>query len=189
LPTEETKRRLAGMMGWSTHTMDVYYQAALNLMPLSRAIPAQAPERFYEAVLAGAVQHAGMAPVAGNEHKAAITLNSIAESTLAAYDHNEVRWTSAYLLHDSVRPRNLKVVSDAVVDKVVFSRLPSQELAATGVVVRIDSASDSDAEVTADSGTQRQKLEYLVQLDAHGEVALTGGALGCVSVLQRSGVG
>ena len=116
-----------------------------------------------------------MQRVQDNEHKACITMNSIAESSIAAYP-NETRWTSAYLLHDSVRPSNLKVISNAVADRVLFDTDTEQsresgEVTASGVLIHM------------------QDETFIARLDACGEVALTGGAFGTVGVLQRSGVG
>jgi hypothetical protein len=39
-------------MGWSVPRLNTYYQAALNLMPLSRSIHKQAPEPFYDQLIA-----------------------------------------------------------------------------------------------------------------------------------------
>jgi choline dehydrogenase-like flavoprotein len=87
---------------------------------------------------------------------------------------DELRWTSAYLLHDSVRPSNLTVLSDTVVDRVLLERT-GEQVTAKGVVVRV--------------GEGAAQKECVVRLDERGEIALTGGAFGTVSVLQRSGVG
>lgn len=167
----ETVARYAKLMGWSETQVLAYYQAALNLMPLSRSIPEHTPEEFYEAVHRNLPED--MKRVHGDEHQARVNVNSIAEVSVACYP-NELRWTSAYLLHDLVRPSNLKVLSNAVVDKVVLER-KGEQVTATGVVIRL--------------GEGANKTEYVAKLDEHGEIALTGGAFGTVSVLQRSGVG
>ena len=165
--------RFARMMGWDEERTYAYFQAALNLMPLTPAIPASQEEAFYSAVMASAPGE--MARVPGNEHKARITANSIAQSTLAAY-HDELRWTSAYLLHRSVRPSNLEVLSNATADRVLLERSDRDgSLKATGLVVHVGDGDDTQ--------------EKVISLDEQGEIALTGGAFGTVSVLQRSGVG
>lgn len=173
----ETVRRFAELMGWTEDQILQYYQAALNIMPLTRAIPEHTPEAFYEAVQKNLP--ADMLSVEHNEHKARVNVNSLAEVSVACYP-NEVRWTSAYLLHDSVRPSNLKVLPHAVVDRVVLEKR-GETVVATGVVVRLD----ADAE----AGAGKDKVEWVARLDEKGEIALTGGAFGTVSVLQRSGVG
>lgn len=174
-PTPETMTRFAQMMGWDEERLYAYYQAALNLMPLTPAIPAAEPEAFYNAVMAVAPAEMTQAPC--DEHKTRITHNSIAQSTLAAY-HNELRWTSAYLLHESVRPSNLVVVSNATADRVLLERSAADgSLRATGIVLHVGKGEDKAV----------QQVQVL--LEDTGEIALTGGTFGAVGVLQRSGVG
>jgi hypothetical protein len=164
-------QRYADMMGWSLERTNAYYQAALNLMPVTPAILADQPEPFYAALLEALP--GDMVRVPGHHHATRITEHSLALSGIAAY-HDELRWTSAYLLHDSVRPRNLEVITNATVDKVVLSR-DGNGLAATGVLLRVG------------EGDKARSVE--VSVDEHGEIALTGGAFGAASVLQRSGIG
>ena len=172
-------------MGWSRLRLDTYYQTALNLMPITRAIPASKPEPFYTAIIEALTE----APSSGSdsykplfnrlpddEHKTHIVIDSIGESSLAVFD-DENRWTSAYLLDASVRPANLKVVANAIVDRVSIESTPTGDsnqprLTAKGVEVEIEG--------------QR----FMAQL-AHdgGEIALTSGAFGNTGILQRSGVG
>jgi hypothetical protein len=164
-------QRYADAMGWSLERANGYYQAALNLIPVTVAIPANKPEPFYAALLDALP--GDMVAVPGHHHNTRITERSLALSGIAAY-HDELRWTSAYLLHDSVRPRNLEVLTNATVDKVVLGR-DGSGLAATGVLLRVG------------DGDKAQSVE--VKLDEHGEIALTGGAFGAAGVLQRSGIG
>jgi len=160
-------------MGWTDEQVLAYYQAALNLMPISRSIPKHAQESFYEAILSNLPKGISNLAEEGNEHKTRLSLDSVAEFSVACYP-NELRWTSAYLLHDSVRPSNLTVLSNAVVDKVVLEKVNNQ-VVAKGVLIQVGEGAD--------------RKEVVARLDDHGEIALTGGAFGAVSVLQRSGVG
>ncbi len=160
-------------MGWTEDQVLAYYQAALNLMPISPSIPKHTPEPFYEAILSNLPQGISNLGEEGNEHKTRVSLDSVAEFSVACYP-NELRWTSAYLLHDSVRPSNLTVLSNTVVDKVVLEKVNNQ-VVAKGVVIQVGEGAD--------------RKEIVARLDTQGEIALTGGAFGAVSVLQRSGVG
>lgn len=161
------------MMGWDDEQLYAYYQAALNLMPLTPSIPAALKEDFYSAILAEVP--ADMTRIPDDEYKALITVNSIALASVAAYP-NEVRWTSALLLHPSVKPTNLVVLTNATADRVLLDRSDRDgSLKATGVVLQVSGAAGPE--------------EKVVALDEQGEVVLTGGAFGATSVLQRSGIG
>ena len=180
------------MMGWSDERITTYFQAALNLIPLVPSIPTAKPERFYTAVME-TLPAAGLTKrVKDDEYQTLIALNSISRSTLAVY-LDELRWTSAYLLHESVRPSNLKVISSATADRVIFEKefLVSSNVAsddkgtskqprAVGVVLRVQNNNKDNKE---------EEKECLVLCEPTGEVVLTGGALGAVGVLQRSGIG
>mmetsp|Transcript_54169 Transcript_54169/g.106998 ORF Transcript_54169/g.106998 Transcript_54169/m.106998 type:complete len:689 (-) Transcript_54169:133-2199(-) len=170
-PTPSTLRRLAGMMGWSEQRLQSYYQAALNLMPITPAVPKDQPEDFYNALMTAVP--ADQTRAEGDYHNTNVTENALAMAALAAYP-NEIRWTSAYFLHDSVRPSNLRVVTDATVEKLLLEE-NGDGVSTRGVQLLIGQGSDART--------------VKVELDKDGEVALTGGAFGATSVLQRSGVG
>lgn len=175
-------------MGWSEQRARSYYQAALNLMPIVPAIPVDKPEAFYQALLEALPD--GMR-VPGDCFDTEITKNALAITALASYP-NELRWTSAYLLHDSVRPPNLEVLTNATVEKIILEEHSPQPagssesaVAARGVLVRVAEAGDRVGHGLA-QGSERP---VFLCLDDHGEIALTGGAFGAPAVLQRSGVG
>ena len=159
------------MMGWSEERINAYYQAALNLMPITPSIPAAEPEPFYQAMMDNLPEE--MVKVPNNNHATRITVNSLAMSALAAYP-NELRWTSAYLLHDSVRPDNLEVLCNASVDKILFEN-NSGNVKAKKILIQVG------------EGVAAQPV--VVTLEDGGDVAVTGGAFGAVGVLQRSGIG
>lgn len=170
-PTPATLQRLANMMGWTNERLQSYYQAALNLMPITPAIPHDQPEAFYNALMAAVPPDQIRAE--GDYHNTSVTQNSLAMAALAAYP-NELRWTSAYLLHDNIRPSNLRVVTNAAAEKLLFEEGESG-ISARGVRLILG------------EGTDAHSVEVFV--DEDGEIALTGGAFGATSVLQRSGVG
>jgi hypothetical protein len=133
-----TLQRLAMTMGWSEQQIRGYYQAALNLMPIVPSVAADKPEAFYEALLQALPAEQR---VDGDRYDTVIRENAVALTGLAAY-HNDLRWTSALLLHDSARPSNLDVLTNAAVERIVLedetnSNTGEGSVAARGVVVRV----------------------------------------------------
>lgn len=95
----------------------------------------------------------------------------------------EIRWTSAYLLNDKVRPKNLHVLSDCVVDKILFQNNYNK-------TVEYESFSAKSVLLQDINGSNFEV--YLNDSDDDcdgGDVVLCNGAFGATSVLQRSGVG
>jgi choline dehydrogenase-like flavoprotein len=176
--TDDQKQRMAKEMGWPVIQLSSYYQAALNLMPLAPAIKIDQPVKFYDAVIDNLTNDSSKVKLNrldNDEHKSEITVNSIAQSSLAMYSKDELRWAAAYLMHDDNKPKKLKIITDAVVDKILFSNdNDNNELKATGVNIMI-------------SGKP-----YIAKLDLNAknsDIAITSGAIGNAAVLQRSGVG
>lgn len=176
---EEHKAVVAEKMGWSNSQLDMYYQAALDMIPVARSI--QTPELYYTKLIDAITSDDGdstkkrnallLNKGKDNEHRTSVVVDTIAETTLAMYN-NAVRWTSAFLLRDGVRPNNLDVLAEHAVEKVTFA-IDGDNLRATGVIVQHEET--------------RKPTEILIERD--GEVAVTAGAIGSVAVLQRSGVG
>jgi hypothetical protein len=133
-----TPQRLASTMGWTEQQIRSYYQAALNLMPIVPSIAADKPEAFYDALLQALPAEQR---VQGDCYDTVIKENAVALTGIAAY-HNDLRWTSALLLHDSVRPSNLDVLTNAAVERIVLeegqhSQSGEGSVAARGVLVRV----------------------------------------------------
>eukprot|EP00602_Paraphysomonas_sp_CaronLab_P002157 CAMPEP_0185028500 /NCGR_PEP_ID=MMETSP1103-20130426/14234_1 /TAXON_ID=36769 /ORGANISM="Paraphysomonas bandaiensis, Strain Caron Lab Isolate" /LENGTH=646 /DNA_ID=CAMNT_0027562927 /DNA_START=62 /DNA_END=1999 /DNA_ORIENTATION=- len=166
----EQQQRMSDFMGWSVAELNVYYQAALNLMPLYRANPVEEP--FYTACIDALTKNGPLKRIPGDEYKSRIVVDSIAQCSMAMFGSSELRWTSAYLLHDAVRPKNLVVLSCADVQRVELERKSDGKLTAHSVVI-----------VRKDGTKER------AQLSNRGCVAITSGALGAPAVLQRSGIG
>ena len=144
---------MAQLMGWSHDRLCTYFQAALNLMPLSPSISDQKPIPFYDAVVKTLtntisstrdshthvrhvdghvdVIHPGLHALPDNEHQAKVTVNTIARSSLAMYEdvnnEDDVRWTAAYLMQDPFKPKSLKIITNATVDSIVFNGSSSGE--------------------------------------------------------------
>ncbi|CAM9285746.1 unnamed protein product, partial [Ectocarpus fasciculatus] len=174
-PTQEKKRELAAAMGWSLARIDKYYQAALNMIPIERAI--LQPEQFYADVITSLTKPSadGIAPlmrVKDDHYNTEIVVNSVAENALAMFP-DEQRWTSALLLHEAVQPANLTVLTNVTTDRILIENDRTRnELTATGVIVR-----------------DHNNVERLIRLDKDGLLAVTGGAIGTPAILQRSGIG
>lgn len=180
----EQKSRMAQEMGWTAEQLDTYFQTALNFMPLSPAIDKAAPIPFYDAVMTSlsAPEHGRpLQRLPDDEHKAGIVIDSVAASSLAMYTNGdtnvgaELRWTPTYLMLDGVRPGKLKIVTDAVVEKINLGTgtdsYAEEGLVAEGVSIAVGGES------------------CVARLQQGGRVALTSGAIGSAAILQRSGVG
>jgi hypothetical protein len=133
-----TLQRLATTMSWTEQQIRGYYQAALNLMPIVPSIASDKPEAFYEALLQALPAEQR---VQGDCYDTVIKENAVALTGIAAY-HNDLRWTSALLLHDSVRPSNLDVLTNAAVERIVLEEGPHSQsgegcVAARGVLVHV----------------------------------------------------
>lgn len=185
-PTLAQKKRFSNMMGWSLEQTQSYYRAALNMIPVSRAIHEKRPERWYEEVITaltdpeagpGALQAAP-----GNTFGTKILRDCIAENSLAMYGDEEIRWTSAYLLRPDVRPANLEVVSESIVDRVTYRRDNNSS----------DSSSGESSAVSARGVLVRDLVtgtSHELLLEDKGDVVLASGSFGCPAILQRSGIG
>ena len=186
---EEQKKRISKEMNWTSDCLDEYFQTALNFMPLSPAIDKWAPIPFYSAVIESLTKGSSvgseqvLSRLPDDEHKSGIIVDSIASSSLAMYGREELRWTPAYLLmNPSIRPSNLKIVTEAIVDKIEFGKGVDNvgaETEATGVLLRVGS------DVNGDSGS----LLTAKIVPGAGTIALMSGAIGNPAILQRSGCG
>lgn len=181
----EQRKRVAEKMGWTEEQCAMYFQAALDMIPLLPAMPEE--EEFYTTIVKSLTDPSNpfhlnrlIDNFGGNGNgskfgdrdvyiRAEPVRDTIGQPLLAMYN-NELRWTSAYLLRPGAhRPRNLVVVPNAVVDKVVFA---GEQPVAT--------------EVKFSVGNKHFRAAVS---PTGGEVALTSGAIGNVGILQRSGVG
>jgi choline dehydrogenase-like flavoprotein len=174
------RERVASAMGWEIETLDTYFQAALDLMPLVPAMN-NMKEEFYQAWIESLTNNKYPRPLnrlPQDTFPADIVMNSIAQP-LMAYYHDELRWTSAYLLSPNIKPKNLTVLSHSIVDNVTIEQdKDTKNTRATGLVIHTSNAHDHSKVDTV----------YL-PLSEHSEVLLTSGALGTAGILQRSGVG
>jgi len=180
---EEQKKRIAEEMGWSVEQLNVFLQTSLNFMPLSAAIDKHEPIAFYDAVISSLTNNNNynnsfnasppLKRLPDDEHKSEIVIDSIAASSLAMYQtskgNDELRWTPSYFTLECIRPSKLKIVTNAVADKLEFA---NNELRATGVSFKIGDES------------------FVAHLEeGGGQIAVTSGAIGSVAILQRSGIG
>lgn len=174
-PTRTKKIELAASMGWTENQIDSYYQAALNMIPVQRAI--MVPEKFYQDIIDSltASSNGDLKPLhrlSDDHFHTEIVIDSIAENSVAMFQ-DEHRFTTALLLRDEIRPPNLIVLTNVTADRVLLAQDPtSQDVNAVGVVVK--NADDS---------------EDVLQLEKGGLVAITAGAIGTPCILQRSGIG
>ena len=177
---DQQLERMASAMQWQPEFLRACYQAALDLMPLRRALPQ--PEPFFDAVVGTLTKPAAdgrpalLRAMPNNQFDTAIVEDTIAEVAVAAFESTSsdsvTRWTPAHLLADSVRPANLVVVADADVERVVLAATPDRPIKATGVLLR-----------------QRDGSRVEARVDASGEVIIAAGALHSPAILQRSGIG
>jgi choline dehydrogenase-like flavoprotein len=177
-PTRAKKRQLAEAMAWPVHQLDEYYQAALNMIPIERAI--LKPEKYYQDVISALTTSASTSEnssqplkrLEGNHFDTKIVVDSVAENSVAMFS-DENRWCSALLTKDGIRPSNMVVLTNVTADRVLFSGdEKADEVSAVGVVVRDNTGK-----------------EMQVKLEEKGLLAVTGGAIGTAAILQRSGVG
>jgi len=163
-PTSAQRSRMANKMGWTSGQLSSYLQMALDMMPLQSA---GCGEKFYDAVLETLGRTRTLKRVPGDEFKAKIVQNSAAYVSIAMWP-DETRWTSAYLLEDGVRPKNLDVLTQYPVSKVLF---------------------DADKRAIGVSGASGRNPILLDTRDQTSEVIVTAGSLGTPAILQRSGIG
>ena len=204
IPTTEQSKRMADTMKWSLDDFNMYIQAALDMMPLHTTAQ---NERFYDDVLKTLTDYtedgarsetievrSRSESVEGlqslQEYKAEIINDSIGYVSVAMYP-DELRWTCAYLLHDSIRPKNLTVLANTEIDKVLFnvskySNFPDtydirmnqvlEYKIITGTGVLTSNGKEIKLKNDSDSGKTR-------------EIIIAAGSLGTPAILQRSGLG
>lgn len=184
------RKRLSEKMGWSLGRVNAYIQSALNMMPIQSA---HRGERFYDAVLKTLGDAGILKRVPENEYKGEIVPNSAAYVSIAMWP-DETRWTSAYLLENPVRPKNLDVRTDFLVDKVLFdsNKRATGVLAAHGETVHLlndinDVNPVSDVKRTADTLQSEANVGTADTLQS--EVIVAAGSLNTPAILQRSGIG
>jgi len=111
------------------------------------------------------------------------------------YGQEELRWTPTYLLLDQVCPSRLKVVTQAVVDKIEFVADSENNSSSNSIGNSIgngkNESTENDDELIA-SGVSLiiDQESFVARISPKiGSIALTSGALGNPSILQRSGCG
>ena len=118
---EVQKETMAKMMGWDVPLLNMYYQTALNLIPLHRSLELKDDrDPIYNKIIEALYtkSHSNhLKNVCNNkdgeyehEYKTIPTLESVGEVSMAMYGDSGLRWSSAYLVHKDVRPKNLKVL-------------------------------------------------------------------------------
>lgn len=160
IPTEAQRKRYATAMNWSSEQMNMYLQTVLNMIPLQSA---GEDEIFYNAVID--TLHTKKVLSRKDEYKGEITPNSIGYVSVAMFP-DATRWTSAYLLHNSVRPKNLIVRSGIAANRILFRE------------------SDKGDTIKA-IGIETDQGEIIPA--AH--VVITAGSISTPAILQRSGIG
>ena len=147
-------------MDWSLAKMNMYFQAALNMIPLQST---KGDEIFYNAVID--TLHTKKILSRKSEYMSEIVPDTIGYVSVAMFP-DETRWTSAYLLHDDVRPKNLFVRSNVAVKRIILEKCEKNgELRATGI--------------------ETNQGEIIKA----NEIVITAGSLGTPAILQRSGIG
>lgn len=206
--TREQLQRMADYMGWQLERIQTYYQAALNLIPVSRAIPSSRKERIHDDVIRILTEpehsskdditlHRVLAsdekgkvavlPRQDDEFNTVVVPNSVAEVSMSMYGDSgenegadEIRYVSAYLVHEKVRPKNLKVVCNMIADKIVFESKVgnTNDVIAKSVVMQDEEGKSWIVDLVVDEASGQR-----------GDVVITNGSLGATGLLQRSGIG
>ena len=174
-PTRDKINEFAAAMGWSQLQIYKYYQAALNMIPVENAIPEK--EEFYDDVIHALTStdfsSHPLKRLNGDTFDTNIVVDSVAQHSVAMFS-DENRWSSALLLKDEVRPSNLKILTNVIADRVIFSSdEKNDELSVVGLIVR----------------SEKTNEERMIKVNSKGLLAITAGAIGTPSLLQRSGVG
>ena len=105
--------------------------------------------------------------VEDDEYKTKVLYDTISYVSIAMYP-DETRWTGAYLLDESIKPKNLRVVPNFFVDKIIFDNNKN--------AVGITSSNGTDVIFTHES-------------EPNTEIIIMAGSLGTPAILQRSGIG
>ena len=164
LPTEDQRTRIANEMGWSVEEINMYFQSVLNMIPVQSAAD---NEKFYDEIIDKLAKTNTLKRLDNDECKAQIVKDSVSYVSMAMFP-DENRWTCAYLLHDSIRPKRLKIVKNWTVDKILFKK-------------NIDGSVSPISVISSEN-------EY-IDVKEGGEVIITAGSLGTPAILQRSGIG
>lgn len=172
-PTASQLARMSNAMGWDNSGVRLmsHYQQALDMMPLQSASDSDSilnlfsfSYDFYDAVLQ--TLHGTNVLTRVQEYKGRIVPRSAGYVSIAMY-MDETRWTSAYLMDPTIRPNNLDVRTNFIVDKIAFDGATThKKQRAIGVM----SASGETINVTS-------------------EIIIAAGSLGTPAILQRSGIG
>jgi hypothetical protein len=160
-------------MNWTINDINIYYQSVLNMIPIQTA---GCQEKFYDEVIDSLDRAKILQTLPDNEYKASLISNSVSYVSIAMFP-DESRWTCAYLLHDSIRPKKLKVKKNWTVDKILFKK-------------------ENDSPADPDSDLNNYYPTYIVStnndqiyLKKGGEIIITAGSFGTPAILQRSGIG
>jgi len=168
-PSVMQTERMAQMMGWSVEKLETFIQTALDTVPIVRADGHEMKgETFFNKLMQALAESDDAIRLPGDEFHTHTVPHSIAYCSVSMYN-DESRWTPAYLVEHTGRPKKLRVASEAQVERVLFDE---DKKKATGVIVH-----------------QRGDVKPVRLDEKIGEVAVTAGALGAPSILQRSGVG
>ena len=177
IPTGPYAEVLCKKLGQSQSQLDVYVQATLNLMPLRHTLPGGEP--FFDRVIKTAHTKGYSKFAPSPSFDAVVVPDGLAYVAVASFPPHPtfegdgpVRWAPAMLLHDDVRPRNLRILSNTTVRRLVVSN-------------------------PADGNTSSRKVEGVMVFDEKSgkqyivkasEVALAAGALTTPALLSGAGV-
>lgn len=180
-PTPQQCHKISSLMNWETNRFYTYLQATFNMIPLSKSTLRD--EIFFQTMIEVLGQmkgvQCGLNRVTNDMFNGKIVRNTIGYPSIAMYYDNESlqswRWTSAYLICNDIKPPNLDIVTDTIVDKIIW-----QDNGKTDCLV----ANDLTLYNTKTKSYSNLKLDPTLS-----DVILAAGAFGCPAILQRSGIG
>jgi choline dehydrogenase-like flavoprotein len=164
IPSDSQASRMAQTMGWHRQEFDMYIQTALNMIPLQSASDG---DKFYDKLIDTLDQNGIVKRIdVDNEYKAKILADTIGYVSIAMFP-DESRWAGVFLLHPSICPKKLKIVTNSPVDRVL---------------IETNNDIHSAIGVITNNGDTFKVIKT-------GEVVVTAGSLGTPAILQRSGMG
>jgi hypothetical protein len=125
----EQQQQVAELIGWSEADLKLYFQAALNLVPVHPATSPTLDPFYVKCIDTLTKSNGGYKPLMrmpDDEYKTIVEDDTVAEASLAMFSETGVRWISALLLDNDIRPPNLKILSETCVNKMVIEQVIEQ---------------------------------------------------------------